>query len=144
MVNVPELVGILRHSTKELCFRVSVTFPKSELELWKTDPPPEICSTSVHLSVSGHAKVNGITSQEILPGLQSCLPLGALECQLLPLTCGAGHALEAGTGLQSMEQERDNTQLTALHGWRSVCRSLYWIPHGSCTLHFKTTFGNVS
>lgn len=69
------------------------------------------------------------------------------ECQLLPLTrvvLAMHWKLPLGE-LQSMKQERDiNTDLTALHGWRSVCRSLYWIPHGPCTLHFKPILGNTS
>lgn len=44
-----------------------------------TDPPAEICSTSVHLPISGHAKVNGITFRRN-PSRSPVLP--ALRCTL--------------------------------------------------------------
>lgn len=68
-------------------------------------------------------------------------PSVRFECQLFPLT----RVVLAPGELQPMEQDREIcSDLTALHGCRSVCRSLYWIPHGPCTLPFKPVFGNTS
>lgn len=99
----------------------------------------------MHLSVSGHAKVNGITFWRN-PSTSPVLP--ALRCALSPnyshwhVWCWP-RAGTRGTAVHGAG-ERINTHLTALHGWRGVCRSLYWIPHGPCTFHFKLILGNTS